>query len=114
MFSTVLKKDFVGFSLCVLCVLCVDRAVMRAQFQMPDPKQMSGIPRPVNDLPNGSVSVRLIRGDLSNNITNHPVELHVGSKVLKVKTDEAGRAEFDKLEAGAAGLAGAPGEGGHL
>jgi hypothetical protein len=68
---------------------------------MPDPKQMSGIPRPVNDLPNGSVSVRLIRGDLSNNITNHAVELHVGSKVLTVKTDEAGRAEFDKLEAGA-------------
>jgi hypothetical protein len=67
---------------------------------MPDAKQMSGIPRPVTDLPNGSISIRLIRGDLSNNIPNHPVELHVGSKVLTVKTDESGRAQFDKLEEG--------------
>ena len=62
---------------------------------MPDPKQMSGIPRPVDDLPNGAVSVRLIRGELSNNIADHPVELHVGSKVPTVKTDESGRAQFD-------------------
>jgi hypothetical protein len=67
---------------------------------MPDPKQMSGIPRPVTDLPNGTISVRLIRGDLSNNLTNHPVELHIGDKVQTVKTDEAGRAEFRDLPAG--------------
>lgn len=72
-----------------------------AQFQMPDPKQMAGIPRPVDDLPTGSVSVRLIRGQLSNNIADHPVELHFGNgRVLTVKTDEAGRAQFDKLPAG--------------
>ena len=47
---------------------------------MPDPKQMSGIPRPVDDLPNGAISVRLIRGSLSNNLTGHPVDLHVGSQ----------------------------------
>jgi hypothetical protein len=68
---------------------------------MPDPKQMSGIPRPVDDLPAGSVSVRLIRGALSNNIAGHPVDLHVGDKVRTVKTDEAGRAQFDQLPAGA-------------
>jgi hypothetical protein len=71
------------------------------QFQMPDPKQMAGIPRPVTDLPNGTVSVRLIRGQLSNNITNFPVELHVGADVRTVKTDDAGRAEFGNLPAGA-------------
>ena len=62
----------------VLCVLCVDAAVATAQpggFAMPDPKQMSGIPRPVDDLPNGAISVRLIRGSLSNNIIGHPVDL---------------------------------------
>ena len=48
---------------------------------MPDPKQMSGIPRPVDRPAGRHVSVRLIRGDLSNNIANHPVELHVGAKV---------------------------------
>jgi hypothetical protein len=71
-----------------------------AQFQMPDPKQMAGIPRPVDDLPAGSVSVRLIRGQLSNNIAGHPVELYVGDKVMTVNTDDAGRAQFDKLPAG--------------
>ena len=68
---------------------------------MVDPKQMSGIPRPVDDLPTGSISVRLIRGSLSNNIVAHPVELHVGGKVQTVKTDENGRAQFDKVPAGA-------------
>jgi hypothetical protein len=71
-------------------------------FQMPDMKSMSGIPRPVDDLPAGSISVRLIRGSLSNNITGHPVDLHVGGKVQTVKTDENGRAQFDKIPAGAA------------
>lgn len=69
--------------------------------QMPDPKQMSGIPRPVTDLPNGSVSVRLIRGALTNNIADHPVELHVDGRVQTVTTDANGRAQFDRLPAGA-------------
>lgn len=90
-----------ALALCVLGVLCGGSAVVvRAQFQMPDMKEMSGIPRPVTDLPNGSVSVRVIRGDLSNNITNHPVEIHVGSKVVTARTDEAGRAQFDNLTPG--------------
>jgi hypothetical protein len=72
----------------------------RAQFEMPDPKQMSGIPRPVTDLPDGAVSVRLIRGALSNNLTNQPVELHVGSKVQTAKTDDSGRAQFNGLTPG--------------
>jgi hemin uptake protein HemP len=74
---------------------------MQAQIAMPDPRQMSGIPRPVDDLPDGSVSVRLIKGELSNNIANHPVELRIGDKVQTVNTDEAGRAQFDNLPAGA-------------
>ncbi len=72
-----------------------------AQFQMPDPKMMSGIPRPVDDLPTGSISVRLIRGSLTNNITGHQVELHYANgRVVKVNTDDAGRAQFDKLAPG--------------
>jgi hypothetical protein len=67
---------------------------------MPDPKQMSGIPRPDGQMTPGTVTVRLIRGDLSNNITGHPVELHVGDKVQTVKTDDQGRAEFSGLAPG--------------
>jgi hypothetical protein len=81
---------------------------------MPDPKQMSGIPRPVDDLPKGAISVRLIRGQLSNNITGHPVELHVGSKVLTVKTDETGRAQFNDVTPGATLKAAADVDGEHL
>ncbi len=81
-----------------LCLLV--SSVVSAQIEMPDPKQMSGIPRPVTDLPSGSISVRVIKGDLSNNVPNQPVELHVGDKVQTVKTDENGRAQFDKLPAG--------------
>lgn len=75
-------------------------AVAHAQ-EMPDPKQMSGIPRPVTDLPDGSLSVRLIKGDLANNIAGHPVELFVDGKAQTVNTDDQGRAQFDKLPAGA-------------
>jgi len=68
---------------------------------MPDPKQMAGIPRPVTDLPDASISVRLIRGQLSNNIAGHLVELHYANgRVIKVNTDDAGRAQFDKLAPG--------------
>src|SRR5579872_3382162 len=88
--------------LCVLVFVGVvgGGAKLDAQFQMPDPKQMSGIPRPVTDLPDHAISVRLIRGDLSNNITNHPVELKIGSKAITVKTDDSGRAEFKDVPAG--------------
>src|SRR5262249_11688832 len=89
-------------------------AGLQAQFQMPDPKQMSGIPRPVDDLPPGSLSVRLIRGDLSNNIVNHPIELHVADKLQVVKTDDGGRAQFDNLPPGTTLKATADVDGEHL
>jgi hypothetical protein len=81
---------------------------------MPDPKEMAGIPRPVDDLPNGAISVRLIRGQLSNNIANHPVELHAGGKVLTVKTDENGRAQFNEVPPGSTVKAAADVDGEHL
>src|SRR5438876_316814 len=112
-FFTVLWRIVI---LCVLGVLCGDVKVGLAQggFAMPDPKQMSGIPRPVDDLPKGAISVRLIRGRLSNNITGHPVELHVGSNVLTVKTDESGRAQFNDVAPGATIKATADVDGEHL
>lgn len=102
------------FAFCAVCVLCVSSVVVRAQIAMPDPKQMSGIPRPVDDLPMGSISVRLIRGSLSNNITKFPVELHIGSKVVTVNTDENGRAQFDHLSPASTVKATATVDGEHL
>jgi hypothetical protein len=85
-----------------------------AQFQMPDPKQMSGIPRPVDDLPDATVSVRLIRGQLTNNITGHDVQLLAGGKTLSAKTDDAGRAEFKGVAPGTSVKASVDVDGEHL
>lgn len=81
---------------------------------MPDPKQMSGIPRPVTDLPDRAISVRVIRGSLSNNIAGQPVQLRVGSKTVTVKTDDAGRAEFTDLTTGDTAKASTDVDGEHL
>ncbi len=68
---------------------------------MIDPAQMSGIPRPDPQVPAGTVTVRLIRGELSNRVTGHAVELVDGAgKALSAKTDENGRATFSGLSGG--------------
>jgi hypothetical protein len=68
--------------------------------QMPDARQMSGIPMPTSDVPAGSVSVRLVRGELSNNIAGHPVELHAGARTDRATTDQEGRAVFSGVPPG--------------
>jgi hypothetical protein len=67
---------------------------------MPDPKTMSGIPRPDSAQAPRSVSVRLIRGDLSNNIPDHPVDLVVNGQPQTVNTGDDGRAQFNNLTPG--------------
>ncbi|MEW5984845.1 MAG: hypothetical protein AB1806_21030 [Acidobacteriota bacterium] len=71
-----------------------------AAAQMPDARQMSGIPMPTGDTPAGTVVVRLVRGQLGNDIANHPVELHVGAETRRATTDGTGRATFENLPAG--------------
>jgi hypothetical protein len=81
--------------LAALALVLWTGAVLAAQ--MPNVAQMSGIPLPTGDLPNSSVSVRVVRGELSNNVTDHPVELQGGGQVWKATTDQAGRATFSGL-----------------
>ena len=68
--------------------------------QMPDARQMSGVPLPVGDLAPGTVTVRVVRGTMTNVIANQEVELSGGPSVMKAKTNEAGRAEFTGLAPG--------------
>jgi hypothetical protein len=81
-------------------VVCVAGFVCVASAQMPDPKQMSGMPLPVGDLSPGSVTARVIRGQLSNPIDAQPVELSGGGAVKTEKTDSSGRATFTGLTPG--------------
>ena len=66
---------------------------------IPDPRRMSGVPLPVADVATGTVTVRLIKGSLSNPIVGHDVELQ-GAATLRSKTNAAGRAEFVGLRPG--------------
>jgi hypothetical protein len=69
---------------------------------MPDAKAMSGIPRPSETVPAGSVSVRLVRGQISNLIVDAPVVFDVDGRRQTVKTDASGHAVVAGLAAGAA------------
>jgi hypothetical protein len=69
--------------------------------QMPDPKQMSGVPLPSPDLPNGTVTVRVVRGGPGNNLPDETVELTVAGRASRGKTDANGRVQFPGVAAGA-------------
>ena len=67
---------------------------------MPDPKQMSGRPLPVGDLPVGTVTVRVVRGSMTNVVANQAVELTGAGAPLTATTNAQGRAEFPGLRPG--------------
>lgn len=84
----------------VAALLIAAPSALRAQAmitpgaQMPDPKQMSGVPLPVGDLPPGTITVRVVRGSMANVISDQLVELTGGPSPRSAKTNETGRAEF--------------------
>ncbi len=67
---------------------------------MPDPKQISGVPLPVADVPAGTVTVRVIRGQLTNILPGQTVELTGAGAPRTATTDNAGRATFSELPPG--------------
>jgi hypothetical protein len=83
--------------------------VATTAFAQPDVSQMSGMPLPSGDLPDRTVSVRIVRGSLANNVQGHEVELLVlaspeprsGKGGRRLQTDANGRAIFNDLPAGA-------------
>jgi hypothetical protein len=89
----------------ILVWLAAVAAPAAAQLQMPDPKQIAGVPLPADDLPAGTISVRVIRGSFEKNIPDATVEFSVDGKVRRVKTDASGRAQVSGLAKGARVLA---------
>jgi hypothetical protein len=85
----------------VLSLALVPAAAASAQQQMPNLREMSGVPLPVPDVPPGTVTVRVIRGDFDKPIAGQPVEFTIDGKVRVEKTNAAGRAEVRGLEPGA-------------
>jgi hypothetical protein len=68
-----------------------------AQPNVPDLRQMSGVPLPTPDLPPGSISVRVVRGSFANNVAGATVSFVVDGKTTDVATDAMGRAEIKGL-----------------
>jgi hypothetical protein len=69
---------------------------------MPNAREMSGMPLPVSEMEAGSISVRVVRGIISNIVPEQPVELFVdGQLMTTVKTDGSGRATFTGVRQGA-------------
>ena len=85
----------------VAVLLAVLAALPFPAAAQPDPRQMSGIPLPDPQLPAGTITVRVVRGTLSNNVSDQPVELREGDNVATAVTNAEGRAEFLTLNPGA-------------
>jgi hypothetical protein len=92
-----MKSRAISIALLVTCFLSAP-SITRAQ--MPDPRQMSGVPLPVSDLAPGTVTVRVVRGTMTNAIPGQLVELTGGASPMSAKTNDAGRAEFSGLQPG--------------
>jgi hypothetical protein len=69
--------------------------------QMPDPRAMSGLSMPTADLPDGTVTVRVVRDQITNNVAGVAVELHGAGAVRRETTGADGRAQFTGVPAGA-------------
>ena len=81
----------------IVCVALVAAAVGvtgTAFAQMPDPRAMSGMSMPSPNLPDGTITVRIVRGQITNNLPGVTVELHGAGDVRTVKTGADGRALF--------------------
>jgi hypothetical protein len=88
----------------VLILLLVP-VLTSAQVNMPDPSQIAGRALPAPELPDGTVSVRLVRESIGNNITGHDITVTAGSTTRTAKTDESGRAQLTGLAAGSTATA---------
>ena len=85
------------FAICFLFFLASEAS---PQVNMPDPSAMAGTPLPAPELPDRTVTIRVVRERMGNNIPGQVVTLKVGGETRTAKTDEQGRAQFDGLAAG--------------
>jgi hypothetical protein len=75
---------------------------------MPDPSAIAGTPLPAPELPDRTVTVRVVRERMGNNIAGQDVTLTVGQNKRTLKTDAQGRVQFDGLGRRGAGASGPP------
>jgi hypothetical protein len=95
------KVDLLPFYVlrnCLLLMLLASPAF--AQMATPDAGAMAGLPLPAGDVPDASVTVRVLRERMGNNIAGQVVTLRVGTESRTATTDAQGRAQFAALPVG--------------
>jgi len=88
----------VGIWILGVVVLC---GIASAQ-DMPDPSLIHGRAIPAAELPAGTVTVRVVREAIGNNVPGQQVRVTVGGTTRSATTDAQGRAEFTDLPKGGA------------
>ena len=68
--------------------------------QMPDPSEIHGKAIPAAELPAGTITVRVVRESIGNNIQGQQVTVTVGGTTKSATTDDQGRAQFADLPKG--------------
>jgi hypothetical protein len=85
----------------IVATLVVSAPLLAQGPAMPDPKQIAGVPLPIGDMAVGTITVRVIRGSLANNVAGQIVELIGDGAARQQRTGESGRVEFTALRPGA-------------
>lgn len=80
----------------VIAYLILSVATLAAQ-DMPAPELIHGKAIPARELADGTVTVRVVREAIGNNIPNQVVTIQIDGKAVTARTDELGRAEFKGL-----------------
>ncbi len=89
-----------GVAVCLLAVVGLAWQPTPVSAQM-DLRQAAGIPLPANDLPAGTVSVRVVRGSFANNLAGETVVFVIDGQERQMVTDAGGRAQVEGLRPGA-------------
>jgi hypothetical protein len=91
----------VRYHAAVAVLACVVLGLAAPAAAQMDIRRASGVPLPAADLPVGTVSVRVVRDTVANNLRDVDVVFTVDGRRTTVKTDAAGRAQMEGLPAGA-------------
>ena len=87
------------------CAALVAVTGAHAQINMPDPTEIAGLALPAPELPDGTITIRLVREQLGNNVVGHEVKVTADGTSESGKTDESGRAQITGLPSGATAVA---------
>ena len=96
-----------GFSRAVMLGIVLAIAAPAMAQQMPDPSLIHGKALPAPELPDGTITVRVVRESIGNDIPNQAVSLTASGRTRTASTDAQGRAQFTNLPVGQEGRAAA-------